>query len=173
MDASIEMIKMLLPALMVFGAIYYFLRMFFQNEAKRRAMEIRASVRELVTPIQLQAYERVVLLLERIAPYPLIIRVNKNGWSARHLHAELINTVRAEYEHNLSQQIYISAAAWEQVVQAKEETIKIFNIASMKVPENATSNELAQAIIEITSALKKTPSAVAIDLIKKEITQKF
>ncbi len=173
MDKMYDLVLMIVPALIVFAGMFFFLKLFFENETKRRMIEMKSNVRELVTPIQLQAYERMVLLLERISPYQLIVRVNKNGWSSRHFHVELIAAIRSEFEHNLSQQIYMTPAAWDQVVSAKEETIKIVNIASMKVAENSPSTELAQAIIEVTSSLKKTPTALAIEFVKREVAQKF
>jgi selenocysteine lyase/cysteine desulfurase len=94
--------------------------------------------------------------------------------SARQLHQELVAAVKSEYEHNLSQQIYISAGAWELVKTSKEEIIQLINISSSKVAADANSSELAMMILNICSNLgKKLPNDVAIDYIKKEISQNF
>jgi hypothetical protein len=94
--------------------------------------------------------------------------------SARQLHQELVASVKSEYEHNLSQQIYISTGAWELVKTSKEEIIQLINISSSKVAPDANSSELAMMILNICANLgKKLPSDVAIDFIKKEIAQNF
>jgi hypothetical protein len=144
------------------------------NDQKRREYELKKSALGTITPLKIQAYERVVIFLERINPNNLVIRVNKNGMSARQLHLELVNSVKTEYEHNLSQQIYLSAGAWELVKVAKEEIIQLVNISSSKVAHDANSNELAMMILNITANLgKKLPNDVAIDYIKKEIAEIF
>jgi len=125
-------------------------------------------------PLKLQAYERIVIFLERINPNVLIVRVNKNNFTAHQLHLELIKTIKSEYEHNLSQQIYVSYGAWELVKTTKEEIIKLINISSTKVPHDSNSNELAMMILNICANLeKKLPNDVALEYIKKEVNQIF
>ena len=144
------------------------------NDQKRREHELKKSAQATITPLKIQAYERIVIFLERINPNSLVIRVNKNGMSARQLHQELVAAVKSEYEHNLSQQIYLSAGAWELVKTSKEEIIQLINIASSKTAHDSNSSELAMLILNISSNLgKKLPNDVAIDYIKKEIAQNF
>jgi hypothetical protein len=85
---------------------------------------------------------------------------------------ELIKAIRSEYEHNLSQQIYLSPAAWEMVKNAKEEVMKLVNISATKVAHDRSSNDLAMMILNITSNLdKRLPSEMAIEFVKKEINR--
>lgn len=94
--------------------------------------------------------------------------------NAHQLHLELIKAIKSEYEHNLSQQIYISHSAWELVKNAKEEIIKAINISSTKVAHDASSNELAMIILNLVANLdKKMPNQIALDFTKKEIAQLF
>ena len=94
--------------------------------------------------------------------------------NARQLQLELVAAVKTEYEHNLSQQIYLSVGAWELVKTSKEEIIQLVNIASSKVAYDSNSSDLAMMILNITNNLgKKLPNDVAIDYIKKEIAQIF
>lgn len=87
---------------------------------------------------------------------------------------ELISVVKAEYEHNLSQQIFVTHAAWEMVKNAKEEVIKLINISATKVEPTSSSNELAMMVLNITANLdKKMPSEMALEFIKKEVSQIF
>jgi hypothetical protein len=174
MNSIVEILKITIPALAVFAAAYFLVKRFLDNDQKRREHELKKSSLGAITPLKIQAFERIVIFLERINPNSLVVRVNKNGMSARQLHLELVSAVKTEYEHNLSQQIYLSAGAWELVKTSKEEIIQLVNISSSKVPSDANSSELAMMILNITANLgKKLPNDVAIDYIKKEIAQIF
>ncbi len=172
MEPMIELLKILIPAGAVFAAAYFLVKRFLDNDQKRREHELKKSAQGLITPLKIQAYERIVIFLERINPNSLVIRVNKNGMNSRQLHSELINAVKTEYEHNLSQQIYVSYGAWELVKNAKEEVVQLINISSSKVASEANSSELAIMILNITANLnKKLPNEIALEYLKKEIVQ--
>ena len=89
------------------------------------------------------------------------------------LHSELVKAVKTEYEHNISQQIYVSANAWHLVKAAKEETIKLINISVTKVPENAKGQDFAQVILHIASSVEKTPTQIANEFLKNEVAKHF
>lgn len=174
MDALIELLKIIIPAGAVFAASYFLVKRFLDNDEKRRELELKKAAQGTITPLRIQAFERVVIFLERINPNNLVVRVNKNGITARQLHLELVAAVKTEYEHNLSQQIYMSHNAWELVKNAKEEIVQLVNISSSKVASDANGSELAMMILNITANLgKKLPNEVALDYIKKEIAQTF
>jgi hypothetical protein len=100
--------------------------------------------------------------------------VNKHGMTSQQLHQELIKAIKSEYEHNLSQQIYVSGPAWELVKTAKEEIIKLVNISSTKVPHDNSSNDLAMMVLNITANVdKKMPNEIALEFLKREIAQVF
>jgi hypothetical protein len=173
MHELLEILKILIPAGAVFAATYFIVKSFLDNENKRRDLEYRKSSLSIVAPIRLQAYERVIIFLERIHPNNLVLRVNKVGMTSHQLHSELVKTVKGEYEHNISQQIYMSAGAWELLRTAKEETIKLINISSTKVPDNSKGQDLAAIILQLSASIDKMPSQVALEYLKKEIAQAF
>jgi hypothetical protein len=174
MDYLFEILKIILPATVVFVAVWLIIKQFFENETRRRDHELRKGSHATITPLRLQAYERIVIFLERTNPSNLVVRVNKNGMTAQQFHLELIRTIKTEYEHNLSQQIYISYGAWELVKTTKEEITKLINIASTKIEHDKSSSELAMMIINIASNLgKKLPNDIALEFIKKEVNQNF
>ncbi|MBK9284779.1 MAG: hypothetical protein IPM51_10765 [Sphingobacteriaceae bacterium] len=174
MDGLIEILKIILPAGAVFAAAYLLVQKFLSNDEKRREHELKKSGQSTITPLKIQAYERLVIFLERIHPNSIVVRVNKHGMNSHQLHQELVKAIKTEYEHNLSQQIYVSHNCWELVKTAKEEVIKLINISSTKVAHDAGSNELAMMILNITSGLeKKMPSEIALEYLKKEVNQNF
>lgn len=172
MEPLFQIVMIILPSGIVFLTTYYLVKNFLDHESRKKTLDLKLANQTVLTPIRLQAYERVVLFLERIGPNGMVMRANKN-MSAAIFQAELLKTIRSEYEHNLSQQIYMSNKSWEAVVKAKEETIKLINVASSKVSPDATGMELAQTIIAVSSQLSELPSKNAIDAIKREIGKEF
>ncbi|HET6242999.1 MAG: hypothetical protein H0V01_09625 [Bacteroidetes bacterium] len=173
MDRLFDVLIAVLPSLVVFLTAFYIIKRFIDNEQKRHWMEIKGENQKSVTPIRLQAYERIAIFLERIAPSSLIIRSHKTGMSARTMQSELLKTIRSEYEHNVAQQIYMSSSAWKAIKSAKEETIKLINIASTKISDDASGTELGRVILELSGQLEQTPSDFALDFIKREIKALF
>jgi len=153
MEAIIDLLKIILPAGVVFLAAFFLFQKFFKNEQSKREHELKKASLNLTTPQKIQAYERVVIFLERINPNNLVVRVNKNGITARQLHQDLIQAIKSEYEHNISQQIFVSHNTWELVKTSKEEIIKLINISATKVPSDAPGNELAMMILNIVANL--------------------
>ncbi len=171
MDIVLEIIKYTLPALIVFLTAYVLIRAFIRNEEQRRNREISESTQKTILPIRLQAYERLALLLERISPESLIMRTNQPGMTAKQLHTELLSSIRAEFEHNLSQQVYISNEAWEMIRTARGNVINMINTAADQLKDDATAIILSQKIFEQVVQLKSPPVQEALELLKKEIKQ--
>ncbi|MFZ4550002.1 MAG: hypothetical protein ACOYN4_21310, partial [Bacteroidales bacterium] len=138
----IELLKYAVPSLVVLATAYYLLKLFLDKEAEKTQFQMRLDVQKITLPVRMQAYERLVLLLERIEPSGLLVRCNRAGMSAAELHSELLQSIRSEFDHNLSQQLYVSAKAWEMVRNAREETVKRFNTTAMQLPNDASAADL-------------------------------
>ncbi len=169
MNTWIQLLQIILPSLLTAAVILFIVREFFKAEEKRREAEIKKQIANQVTPMKIQAYERMVIFLERLNPNSLVLRVNKPNMTNRQLHHALIQSIKQEYEHNISQQLFISNGAWELIKTAKEETIKLINIAYSKVPPDNSSNELSLTIVNVVSSIeKKLPHEIALEYLKKE-----
>lgn len=173
MEELLDLLKYTVPALVVFVACFFILKKFMDNEYRKQLLELRKANQNYTTPLRLQAYERMILFLERVSLNNLVSRVQKRGMTAKQFQSDLIVTVRTEFEHNLSQQIYVSQAAWDTVKLAKEEVIKVINVSATQVKDDATSAELSQKIFEILLKLEVSPTQMAISTIKKEVRQLF
>ncbi len=160
-----------LVALVVFLTAYYAIKKFLENDQRKQLLELKHDARNAMNPLRIQAYERITLFLERIEPNQLILRLNSVDLSAEQFKSLLLTTIRAEWEHNLSQQIYLSSTLWEEVVQAKEETVKLINLSAGKLPEGASGVDLATKILE--QVARKTPNKQAIDMLKAEVNLFF
>lgn len=173
METILEILKYILPSLVVFITTFYLVKKYFDNEEKKQKIQVVMNNQSMITPLRLQAYERAILFLERITPESLIMRVNKPGFTCKQLHGELLQALRSEFEHNLSQQIYISHGAWEMLKIARGRTVQMINSLAEKLPKDAPALELSKAILESLVDEQKTPTADAIAFIKKEIGQLF
>jgi len=169
MEAWTDILKITIPMLIVFLIVWVLIRNMIKNDQDKRKQELILQNSRTVTPIKLQAYERVVLFLERISLESLLVRVSSSEMTASQLHTTLLNTIRNEFEHNLSQQIYMSQQAWEVVRNARSNMIKIINSEAEKMPANSTSMELSKRLLEKIMELDKEPTRAAIDYIKGEI----
>ena len=167
----LEILKYTLPALVVFATAYVMFQGFLRQEENRVRKEISDRNRKTVLPIRLQAYERLALLLERISPESIVMRVNKPGMTAKQLHSELLTSIRTEFDHNMSQQVYISNEAWDLIISARGKVINLINTAADKVKDEATALTLSQKIFEQTMELKTQPTKEAMQFLKKEMEQ--
>lgn len=176
-DQFFQLLLALLPSVVVFLTAFYLLRNMLGSLSRDRGSELLADAkredRKHTLPLRLQAYERLTLFLERIAPGPLVFRVHKNNMTARMLHTALLSTVREEFEHNVTQQIYVSERAWQQVRMAKEETLRIINIAAEGVPDQANGTALSQRVFETASKLSHLPTQQAVLALKEEARKLF
>jgi hypothetical protein len=153
------------------GSVLIVVRFYFNLRRQMPGNAVRSEELKIILPLRLQAYERIILFLERISPNNLVMRLNKADLTAVQFHSLLVKTIREEFEYNLSQQLYISAKAWEMVKNAKEETIKLVNMASGKMPESANAGELVKTIFDLALESDKFHVDIAIDEIKKEVNK--
>lgn len=168
MDIVLDILKITIPGLIVFFTAYFLIKAFMQNEQKKREMDIRAKTLGVTSPIKVQAYERLVLFLERINPESLLVRVQSPHMTVGQLHHDLLVTVRAEFEHNLSQQIYVSPQTWNAIKQTKEHVIKIINTQASALDSQKPASELCEAILRAMMSLEHNPIAITIDILKVE-----
>ncbi len=173
MLALYELIRYTVPSLVVFATAYYLLKMFLDKEADKVQMKMRLDMQKISLPVRMQAYERLVLLLERIEPAGLLVRTNLPGMNASHLQSALIQAIRSEFDHNLSQQLYVSTKAWEMVRNAREEAIKRINTAAMKLTPESTSADLASLILINDMDSEQSAVKGALDLLKVEARNNF
>lgn len=168
MDKFLEILLVLSPALLLALTVGYLIKKYLDQDLKRKSYEIRKENYKITLPLRLQSYERLVIFLERISPENLLQRFNYKNISSRKLHSELLKVIRSEYEHNLSQQLYVSSNAWQMVKSAKEEMIKIINITASKVKDDSPAIEYSKKIMEFYMSLDKSPTQIAINALKTE-----
>lgn len=150
-----------------------FVRLFLRNSEKVRKAELLLKNHEIILPLRLQAYERLTLMLERISPESLLTRHNQSGLTSMQLHTLLLTSIRNEFEHNLSQQVYVSAKAWELVKNARHQITVLINGAAQQTNPSAPALELCKKILENVGEYEKLPTSAAIEFMKKEVQKLF
>lgn len=119
--------------------------------------------------LQLQAYERLTILCERLGFANLLSRCTTQQWKAAEMQSFLIQSIRAEFEYNISQQIYVSPTAWDGIEKLKEQQIFIVNQLAAMVPGEAPATELAQKIATLMAQEEHTAlQPIVADLLRKE-----
>lgn len=173
MSDILDILKYILPSLVVLGTSYLLIKMFLISEHKKQLVEIKRTNNETAVPIRLQAYERMALFLERISVNNLLMKVEHTSLNAAQFQSALLKIIRHEFEYNLSQQIYMSNESWELIKKAKEDTIRLINLSTSKLNDDASAFELSKIIINESLLDKKSSSKQALEFLKKEISEIF
>ncbi|MCL6265802.1 hypothetical protein [Flagellimonas myxillae] len=166
-DDIFQLFGFLLPAVVTGAVAFYFFRLHTRNEDGRRRFLLHKDSQKDTLPIRLQAYERMVLFLERISINSLVVRVAPKGKNKSDYENLLIKQIETEFEHNLSQQIYMSDECWNIIKAAKNATIQIIRSAGMS--ETDSPDKLREDILNQTMD-KQSPSATALAFIKNEVS---
>jgi hypothetical protein len=173
MDDFLEILKYVVPSLVVFTTAYLILQKFMDNEYRKQVLLARKENTNITVPLRLQAYERLILLMERISLTNIVVRVHQPGMSAKILQDVLIKSIQTEFEHNLVQQTYISSTAWGHVRKTKDDLIKIINLAAVQMKDKSTGSDLGKQIAAIIMKMEVSPTHATITLLKKEVRQLF
>lgn len=161
-------IGMLVAGLLVFSICYFFLRQFFNNRLHMAEVEMQKKSLDQTLPLKLQAYERLTLLFERIHVPTLIAKFKRNKMSSGELQASLMVAIQQEFEHNVTQQIYVSDKLWKVIVAAKQELFNQIDRVMLDVAYSEDGDVYSKALIEHFSDADKDPSRKAIFAIKQE-----
>lgn len=148
MDQNLMALIISVVALLISLGTFY-----FWNQDRKKPVVADNSFN--TRPLQLQAYERLVMLAERIAIPNLVSRLNVSGASAREMHSLLLESIKQEYEYNATQQIYVSPVAWEAVKNLKDQNMLIVNQVATSLPAEASSTDLNRALLEFMMSQKK------------------
>jgi hypothetical protein len=168
-----DILLMIIPALLTGVTVFLLIRHYSIIENSKTEKEYRLERLRLANPIRMQAYERMVLLLERMMPSQLIIRNVIPASSAAELQHSLVGNIRQEFDHNLSQQLYISSNAWELIKNARESVIAEINSAAEKLESGAPATDLAQLLFQNEMENSNSNLYKALEYLKNEARQLF
>jgi len=154
-------------------AMYYVLKRDIQRFFNLKAIELNKESKAHILPLRLQAHERLIIFVDRINPANLLVRLHQQGIGIETLQAGILNEIRSEYQHNITQQLYVDSVTWNVVRKLKDDTIAMINNAVQGLPANSNGIELSKAILQHMAAIDENPYDLSIELMKKDIQRLF
>lgn len=171
MDATklIELASYTLPAVITGLTAYYLFNSYFKDQKNTRRWLLQKENRKDLLPLRLQAFERLTLFIERINPSQLLIRITPISNLKNDYADYVIAQIEQEYEHNITQQIYISDECWSIITAAKNATIQMIRLAAKNEKVN-DANQLRELVLSDLLE-KQSPSSAALAFIKNEVAE--
>jgi len=169
----LDILKLTVAGVGVVWVAFYLFKPYLDKSQRLQVLELKKAADNTTLPLRLQAYERVVLLIERINPASLLVRLNNPAYSAADLHHLAIQEVNNEYQHNITQQVYVSSRAWGVVRRLKDDTAGLLNGTLRGLPDNATGLDFSRALLTHLSQLDSNPYELAAGMVQKDLEELF
>ena len=163
-----EVMKYILPALVVVLATWLVMWKLLREERLKREFELKKNTQKEITPIRLRGYERLALLLERTTPEAMLRDMDVQSLTAQQISTLLVQRVRQEYDHNLSQQIYVSDAVWDAIIEAREQMVLFLSTTARQFPPETNGLQVAELMLTAYAQNGETPNQKAMHLLKDE-----
>ena len=159
---DITTLSLILSALAIVLAIYSIVR------KKEQPASAIISEKFDSMPLRLQAYERLVLLTERVSLPNLVSRLNQPGISAHEMKIILTENIKQEFEYNSTQQLYVSQEGWDSIRNLKEQNIMVINQVSNSLPPSASSSDLNKKILEVLMSQSASLHEMVLQVLNHE-----
>ena len=169
----LEILKYTLPSLLVFLATYLVMTKQMRYETLKQTFELKKAQSKDLLPARLRGYERLALLLDRTQPEHMIMNIDITRMNCIELQTKLLSTIRQEFDHNASQQIYVSFTTWESIKASKESLLQLVNTCADNVNHTDPAFALAEHIIKTFNYTPDIPSRKAIEELKSEVRKLF
>jgi len=166
-------ILVLVPSALVFGVAYFFIKKLSENRELIHAIETRRERNQYTMPMKVEAYQRLILFLERIHPNSIVMRVHNPLKNATLIQNELLEQIRSEYEHNIAQQMFVSPQAWDIVKRSKDELLQLIHITGKAMDANSSATDFSAKLFEHTAQINPFPTEIAIRFLKEEFQTAF
>ena len=170
-DFFFDVLKYTLSGLLIIFAAYFLIKNQFDNYYNLKELEYKTLVVKDILPLKLQAYERMTLFVERINPANLLLRLHVSGMTAKEMQNMILSELRAEYQHNISQQLYISTDAWNIIKRVKEDTTSLVNHAMAGLNPESSAVDLSKIIFAKLAEFKESPYDLALLVMKNDIQE--
>ncbi len=174
MSTTTTIVLVILLAVVIFAGLWMIQHSQFRNEERKRQWELKRESQKAISPIRLRAYERLTLFLERTKPEHLLLDLRQKdpaaltNWSVLQTQQYLLQTIRVEFDHNQSQQVYVSEEVWDEIVNARDQMAAFVISIASQLPPEATSQTYATALVKAYAENGVTPTDKALEDLKKE-----
>jgi hypothetical protein len=168
LSVILEIIKITVPALIVFFTVYTLLKQYLENQYKLKMLDFKQNQQKGTIPLRLQAYERLSLFCERISIPALMLRMRNENMTANELRFSMMIAIQKEFEHNITQQVYVSDQLWQIVKIARDDAVNIINLVFNSIDPGSDSRIYGKAMLEYLESRDFLSSDKALVAIKKE-----
>ena len=167
----LDVMKFSILAFVVYTIVKDVMKSYFELRAQQpqASAPVLAKTDDAILQLRLQAYERMVLYCERITPENLLMRVRPEGLNVAEYKLTLMLNIRQEYEHNVTQQIYLSNQLWQIIKLAGEDTIGLISLAAEGIDAKADGRQLYDNIFDLSAQRGTSGSEKALQAIRAEI----
>lgn len=148
MESFFEILKYTIPGLIVFATAYFLLKMILDDRQLANRSAMRQDAQKITLPLRLQAYERMTLLCDRVELQKVLLRIRMPGMTVRELQGALLLAISQEFEHNASQQLYVSDTLWQIINLAKNQTMALVSNAATDLDPAADAGLLVEKLIQ-------------------------
>lgn len=170
---ALDIVKVAVPALIVYLTAKHLLSRHLASLEHVQRVHNASQLRGETLPLRLQAYERLSLFCERISLPNLLLRLRESDQSAAQLKLSLYLAIQHEYEHNISQQVYMSQALWDIIRQARDNTVQAIDAVADIIEDDMPAEQLSRALLDQAAAKTNHGLALALAAIKKEASLLF
>jgi len=165
----LEILKYTIPALIVLIASYLIVQKFLVSDIRRKQLALLHETQNITIRMRLQAFERLALLMEGVHPRHMVPKNYQTGMTVSQLQHALVTNIRAEFEHNLSQQVYVSREVWESVKKAIEQELNMIHQIASRMNADAPAKDLNRAVSDyLLSQEDLLPTEIALQIIHDE-----
>lgn len=169
----VDVLKFVLSGTLVVYIAWLLIKSEIEKINQSKLIELKKASLETTLPLRLQAYERLALFIERINPTNMLVRVHVSGTTVREIQQFLIEEIRTEHQHNITQQLYVSTQAWAVTNRIKEDTISLINNTAAGLSPEASSLELSKVILTHLVGLEENPYDAGLMLLKHDMQHFF
>lgn len=163
-----EILKFTIPAVIVIIALHTVISKFLKSETQRRQFEVYKNGQDTTMRLRLQAYERLALFLERLHLRSLMTRSYQTGMTVRNFQIAMIQNIQMEYDHNVSQQVYVNYKLWKTIQGVKEQTQMMINEASSQLNPDDSAKALQKVLTEMLISADSMPLDAATEILHAE-----
>jgi hypothetical protein len=169
----LDILKYTLAGVGTIYVAFYLIKPYLDRAEKVQMADLKKAIANQTLPLKFQAYERLVLFVERVNPANMLIRLHGTNYSAHDLHSLVVNEIRDEFQHNVTQQIYVSERAWNVVKRVKDDTMSVVTNAAKAMPETASGLDLSKTVLAHLASLQDNPYDIALSMIRKDMEELF
>lgn len=163
-----DVLKLVIAGAILIFLIYFVFRGYFDRYQNIQVRNYKVILNKELLPLRLQALERMTLFIERINPSNLLLRLHTPGMTAKQMQILVLEDIRAEYQHNVTQQLYLSSEAWSIVKRVKDDTVTLINTSINELPDGSSAVELSKIVFAKLETLEQSPYDLAMMVIKSQ-----